>query len=67
MSLAEIEAETESKRVGEETGGSIGREAWKRLRRDPVAIIGFVLIAFFVLVALFAPLLAPYAPDAQPG
>ncbi|HSK25480.1 MAG TPA: ABC transporter permease [Jiangellales bacterium] len=67
MSLAEIEAETESKRVGEETGGSLGREAWKRLRRDPVAIIGFVLIAFFVLVALFAPLIAPYAPDAQPG
>jgi peptide/nickel transport system permease protein len=67
VSLAEIEAETESKRVGEETGGSRGREAWKRLRRDPVAIIGFVLIAFFVLVALFAPLLAPYAPDAQPG
>jgi len=67
MSLAEIEAETESKRVGEETGGSLGREAWKLLRRDPVAIIGFALIAFFVLVALFAPLIAPYAPDAQPG
>jgi len=63
MSLAEIE----SKRVGEETGGSLGREAWKLLRRDPVAIIGFTLIAFFVLVALFAPLIAPYAPDAQPG
>jgi peptide/nickel transport system permease protein len=67
MSLAEIEAETESKRVGEEAGGSLGREAWKRLRRDPVAIIGFALIAFFVLVALFAPWIAPYEPAAQPG
>jgi peptide/nickel transport system permease protein len=67
MSLAEIEAETESKRVGEESGGSLGREAWKRLRRDPVAIIGFALIAFFVLVALFAPWIAPYDPAAQPG
>lgn len=67
MSLAEIEAETESKRVGEEAGGSLGREAWKRLRRDPVAIIGFALIGFFVLVALFAPWIAPYEPAAQPG
>jgi ABC-type dipeptide/oligopeptide/nickel transport system permease subunit len=67
MSLAEVEAETESKRVGEEAGGSLGREAWKRLRRDPVAIIGFALIGFFVLVALFAPWIAPYEPAAQPG
>ncbi|HSK57306.1 MAG TPA: ABC transporter permease [Jiangellales bacterium] len=67
MSLAEIEAETESKRVGEEAGGSLGREAWKRLRRDPVALIGFALIGFFVLVALFAPWIAPYEPAAQPG
>jgi peptide/nickel transport system permease protein len=67
MSLAEVEAETESKRVGEEAGGSLGTEAWKRLRRDPVAIVGFALIAFFVLVALFAPWIAPYDPAAQPG
>ena len=67
MSLAEIEAETESKRVGEEAGGSLGREALKRLRRDPVALIGFALIGFFVLVALFAPWIAPYEPAAQPG
>ncbi|TDE09517.1 ABC transporter permease [Jiangella asiatica] len=66
MSLSEIEAATESEQV-EQAAGNLRREAWRRLRRDPVAIVGFCLIAFFVLVALLAPLLAPYAPDAQPG
>lgn len=66
MSLAQVEMETEAKGVGEE-GSTLARDAWKRLRRDPVAIVGFGLIAFFVLVAAFAPLIAPYSPDAQPG
>ncbi|KWX01311.1 ABC transporter permease [Carbonactinospora thermoautotrophica] len=46
----------------EETGGGVVREAFQRLRRNPSAITGFVLIVLFVLVALFAPLLAPYDP-----
>ncbi|MGH8774437.1 MAG: ABC transporter permease [Jiangellaceae bacterium] len=66
MSLAEVEAATESAKVGEE-GGSLRRDAWRRLRRDPVAIVGFGLIAFFILVAIFAPWIAPYAPEDLPG
>ena len=66
MSLAQIEAQTESTQVGEE-GGSLRKDAWRRLRRDPIAIIGFVLIAAFVLVAIFAPLIAPYGPAERPG
>ncbi|WP_026876185.1 ABC transporter permease [Jiangella gansuensis] len=66
MSLSEIESATESEQV-EQSAGNLRREAWRRLRRDPVAIVGFCLIAFFVLVAILAPLLAPYAPDARPG
>ena len=66
MSLAEVEAATESAQVGEE-GGSLGRDAWRRLRRDPVALVGFGLVAFFVLVAIFAPLIAPYGPTDNPG
>ena len=42
------------------TGRSLTAEAWRRLRRDPVAITGAVLVGVFVLVALFAPLLAPH-------
>ena len=36
-----------------------------RLRRNPGAIVGFVLVALFVLVAIFAPLIAPDDPRAQ--
>lgn len=34
----------------------------RRLRRNRLALVGAVLSAIFVLVALFAPLLAPYDP-----
>jgi len=51
----------------QEAGSSLGRDAWRRVRRDPVAITGFVLILFFLLVAIFAPLLAPYGPNDFPG
>jgi peptide/nickel transport system permease protein len=46
----------------DETGASIGREAFRRLRRSPVAILGAVLVFLFLAVALLAPLLAPYGP-----
>ncbi|GAA0289863.1 ABC transporter permease [Kineococcus aurantiacus] len=36
--------------------------AWRRLRRNPAGIVGAVLVLLFVLVALAAPLLAPYRP-----
>ena len=59
----------------EHTGAnaSLRREAWRRLRRNPSAIVGASLIVVFVLVAVFAPLLAPYSPracdlsDIRPG
>ena len=66
MSLAEVEAATETAQVGYESG-SLRRDAWRRLRRDPVALVGFGLIAFFILVAIFAPLIAPFGPSDNPG
>lgn len=46
----------------QDSGQSISREALSRLRRNPVAIIGAILVLLFVLLAIFAPLLAPYDP-----
>ena len=46
-------------------GVSLVRSAFRRLRRDPVAIIGAVIVVVFLVVAAFAPLLAPRDPLAQ--
>jgi peptide/nickel transport system permease protein len=48
-----------------ESGLSLTRSAFKRLRRDPVAIAGAVIVVTFLFVAAFAPLLAPKDPYTQ--
>jgi peptide/nickel transport system permease protein len=45
-----------------ERGTSLWRGAFRRLRRNPSAIIGAAIVAMLVLIAVFAPLLAPYEP-----
>jgi peptide/nickel transport system permease protein len=48
-------------RIDDLAGGrSLTQEAFRRLRRDPIAITGAVIVGLFVLIAAFAPLLAPY-------
>ncbi|NNH52787.1 ABC transporter permease [Promicromonospora citrea] len=54
--------------AGADHGGEgVWARAWRTLRRNPVAIIGFVIVAVFVLVAVLAPLLAPYGGTELPG
>ncbi|MBG6084870.1 ABC transporter permease [Zhihengliuella flava] len=48
-------------------GTSVWGEAFIRLRRNPAAIAGAVIVSLFLLVALFAPLLAPYGGEDLPG
>lgn len=67
MSLSEAEAKVDNAIASEEVGGSLLKEAWLRLRRDPVAIAGGVMVALFVLVAIFGPLLAPYGSTESVG
>lgn len=50
-----------------EEGGSLGRDAWRRLRSNPMAISGAVLVLMFIFVAVLAPWLAPYSPTETPG
>ena len=38
---------------------------WQALRANPLAMLGLTVIVIFVLLALLAPLLAPYDPAAQ--
>lgn len=41
---------------------SPGRRALSRLARRPAAMLGLVVVVFFVAVAIFAPLVAPFDP-----
>jgi peptide/nickel transport system permease protein len=53
-------------RIDDLAGGrSLTQEAFRRLRRDPIAITGAVIVGAFVLVAVLAPLLAPYDATQQ--
>jgi oligopeptide transport system permease protein len=39
---------------------SLWADAWRRLIRNRLALIGMVLVATFAVVAIFAPVIAPY-------
>ncbi|WJL94558.1 ABC transporter permease [Microbacterium sp. ET2] len=47
--------------------GGFWRDVFRRLRRNPSAWVGAIIIALFVLVAALAPVLAPYGPTDLPG
>ncbi|MBW3593102.1 MAG: ABC transporter permease, partial [Actinobacteria bacterium] len=61
MSIIELEA----REVQLEAPSGLWSEAWNRIKRNPGAIVGFVLVAIFALTAIFAPLIAPFDPRAQ--
>ncbi len=46
----------------DEASGGLWSEAWRRLRRNPGAIVGFGFVALFVFVGIFAPLISPHSP-----
>jgi len=48
--------------LGEE---SLGARAWRRLTKRKGAVLGLLIIAVFVAVAILAPMLAPYDPIRQ--
>lgn len=44
---------------------NLWRDAWLRLLRNKLAVFGLVVICFFIFLALFADVVAPYAYDKQ--
>jgi peptide/nickel transport system permease protein len=44
---------------------SLAGDAFRRLRRNPGAMVGLVALAAIILLALLAPVIAPYDPIAQ--
>lgn len=49
------------KKVGK--GKSLWQDAWKRLKRNKAAMVGLVMVILFIVIAIFAPFLAPYDPN----
>jgi len=58
MSVGQLE----SAEIQLEAPSGLWSDAWRRLIRNPGALVGFGLVALFVLTAIFAPLIAPYDP-----
>ncbi len=58
ISLADIERPEPVKPVSNRV------RAWRRFARNRLAVVGLVIILGFLVLAIFAPLIAPYKPDA---
>jgi peptide/nickel transport system permease protein len=58
-------AELEAAEVQLEAPSGLWRDAWHRLIRNPGAIVGFIIVAAFVIAAIFAPLIATHDPVEQ--
>ncbi|MHA7272706.1 ABC transporter permease [Arthrobacter sp. TMT4-20] len=48
-------------------GTGLWKDAFRRLKKNPQAIAGAVIVGLFLLVAILAPVLAPYGGDELPG
>ena len=59
MSVAQIESTDIQMRP---PAGGLWTDAWSRLRKNPGAIVGAFIVASFLVMAIFAPVIAPYSP-----
>ncbi len=60
-----IDALAEAGALSSDEGISLWQSAWRRLRRDPVFLVGLSIVSVFVLVAIISPWLAPHDPSAR--
>ncbi|WP_275579439.1 nickel transporter permease [Halanaerobacter jeridensis] len=58
MNMGQTEAEGNS----DTKESSLWKEAWKRLLKNRIAMLGLAIISILLVVAIFAPVLAPYDP-----
>jgi peptide/nickel transport system permease protein len=57
---------TDAGTVEEAPGVSLIASAWRRLRRNPVFLLGATITVLFVILAVISPLIAPHDPAAAP-
>ena len=63
----EVTPATAEPTLSEGSGTGLWKDAFRRLRRNPQAIAGAIIIGLFLLVAALAPILAPYGGNELPG
>ncbi len=56
-----MEKENRELHLEEVKGVSLWKDAWRRLVKNKMAVAGGIIVIFFVLVAIFAPVIAPYS------
>jgi peptide/nickel transport system permease protein len=44
---------------------SLQKDAWKRLKRNRLALIGLSIVILLILIAILAPVISPYDPNAR--
>ena len=47
------------------SGEGLGKLAWKRIRKNPGAMIGLAILSIMIVMAISAPFITPFAPDTQ--
>jgi len=60
--ISEIDELTTEKKYSR---SSLYKDAWRRLRRNKLAMLGLAIVIILILIALLAPLIAPYDPIAR--
>jgi peptide/nickel transport system permease protein len=55
-------AQAEAREIQLEAPSGLWSEAWRRLRKNPGAIVGFIIVSVFLVCAVFAPWIAPEDP-----
>jgi peptide/nickel transport system permease protein len=60
--VVEDRAVSEAGAVDDSAGVSLIASAWRRLRRDPIFLIGAAVTLLFIVLAIFSPLIAPHDP-----
>jgi len=61
-SIKELEVLEEIETGKKYSRTSLYKDAWKRLRRNKLAMLGLSIVILLILIAMFAPLISPYNP-----
>jgi ABC-type dipeptide/oligopeptide/nickel transport system permease subunit len=56
-----VEATDNTERQSKARGSELA-DLWRRLRKNRAAVVGAGIVAVFIVLAVFAPVLAPYSP-----